>query len=153
MIEQLFASPWPWIIGGFLLAGAETVVAGVYLLWIGLGAVAVGLILALAPGLSPAWQALLFAVAMLGSIGIGFAIQRRSGRSRDASYLNRELEAMIGYRYVALSGFAGGRGRIRVQDTSFAAVSEDAVAAGDMVEVIAIVEGRPKVAKVQAEIR
>jgi inner membrane protein len=50
----------------------------VFLLWIGLGAVVVGLSVLIAPDLSMAWQLLVFAGAMLGSIGFGFVVQRSS---------------------------------------------------------------------------
>lgn len=148
MIEQIFDFTWGWIIAGMVLAGLEILVPGVFLLWIGLGAVLVGLLLSLFPELPVAWQALVFAVAMVASLGLGFAIQRRGSRAADQGFLNRETEAMVGQRYLAIAPFAAGRGRISVQDSSFAALSDEAIAAGELVEVVAIVDGRPKVVKV-----
>jgi membrane protein implicated in regulation of membrane protease activity len=148
MIEQLFDFAWGWIIAGVVIAGLEILLPGVFLLWIGLGAVAVGLILALMPELALAWQLLVFALAMLGSLGLGFWVQRRGRARGDHDFLNRETEAMIGRRYLALAPFAAGRGRIKVQDSSFAAVSDQAIAAGELVEVVGLVDGRPKVVKV-----
>jgi len=147
MIEQIFDFTWGWIIAGVILAGLEILVPGVFLLWIGLGALAVGLILSLAPDLPLAWQALVFAGAMLASLGLGFWVQRRSGRDREAVLLNRELQAMVGQHYLAITPFTAGHGRIRVADGSYAAVGED-IAEGDEVEVVAIEAGRPRVAKV-----
>lgn len=147
MIEQIFDFTWGWIIAGVILAGLEIVVPGVFLLWIGLGALAVGLILSLAPDLPLAWQALVFAGAMLASLGLGFWVQRRSGRGREARLLNRELQGMVGQHYLAITPFTAGHGRIRVADGSYAAVGED-IAEGDEVEVVAIEAGRPRVAKV-----
>lgn len=146
-METLFDSPWIWIIAGAVIAGLEIVVPGVFLLWIGLGAFAVGLILTLAPDLPLAWQMLIFAVAMLSSIGLGFAIQRRS-KAEGAPMLNQDLQAMIGRRYVALADFEAGRGRIRVADTSFAVVSDDPIKQGELVEVTAIDGARPRVSRV-----
>jgi len=146
-METLFDSPWIWIIAGALIAGLEIVMPGVFLLWIGFGALAVGLILTLAPELPLAWQMLIFAVAMLSSIGLGFAIQRRSKRD-GAPMLNQDLQAMIGRRYVAIADFEAGRGRIRVADTSFAVVSDDLVKEGELVEVTAIDGARPRVSRV-----
>lgn len=149
-MEEIFGSPWAWIIGGLVLAGLEILASGVFLLWIGLGAIAVGLILAVAPGMSLPWQALAFAAAMLSSLGLGFLVQRRSGLSRQDSLLNREMEAMVGQRYVAIAAFAAGRGRIKVRDSSYAALSDDAIDTGDLVEVVAIRDGKPQVVKVPA---
>ncbi len=118
-----------------------------FLMWIGLGAVATGLVLARYPGLAVEWQFLVFAVSMLSSIALGFWIQRRSGQSKHARLMNREMRSMIGKTYVAIAPFAVGRGRIKVQDSSYAAVSDEDIAAGDIVRVVAIKDGRPKVAK------
>lgn len=147
MIEQIFDFTWGWIVVGVILVGLEILVPGVFLLWVGLGAIAVGLILSLAPDLPVAWQALVFAGSMLSSLSLGFWVQRRSGRDTGARMLNREMQDMIGQRYVATSAFVAGRGRIRVRDTSYAAVSDDDVAAGDIVEVVALSSGRPRVVK------
>ena len=147
MIEQAFDWTWAWIIAGAVIAGLEILVPGMFLMWIGLGAVATGVILARYPDLPLAWQMLVFAVSMVASIGIGFWIQRRSGRGKHARLLNEELKAMIGETYVAVAPFVVGRGRIKVQDTSFAAVSDENIEAGEVVQVVGIVNGRPKVAK------
>lgn len=150
MLEQAFDWTWGWIILGAIIAGLEILVPGMFLMWIGFGAVATGIVLARYPDLPVAWQMLVFAAAMLASLSIGFWIQRRSGRTMGARYLNRELQAMIGHTYVAITPFTIGHGRIKVQDSSFAAVSDETIAAGEMVEVVAIADGMPKVAKSSA---
>jgi hypothetical protein len=147
MIEQAFDWTWAWIIAGAIIAGLEILVPGIYLMWIGFGAVATGVVLARYPDLPLAWQMLVFAVSMLSSLGIGFWIQRRSGRTRQARFLNREMKQMIGQTYVAVGPFVVGRGRIKVHDSSYAAVSDEAIAAGEIVKVVAIEDGRPKVVK------
>lgn len=146
-MEVIFDVPWIWVIAGTIIAGLEIVAPGIFLLWIGIGAIVVGLVLTLAPNLPLAWQMLLFAVSMLLSIGTGFATQRR-GKAEDAPLLNRDLEAMIGRRYSALGDFKAGRGRIRVADTSFAAVSDDPIKNGELVEVTVIDGARPRVNRV-----
>ena len=147
MIEQAFDWTWAWIIAGAIIAGLEILVPGIYLMWIGFGAVATGVLLARYPDLPLAWQMLVFAVSMISSLGIGFWIQRRSGRTRGARFLNREMKQMIGQTYVAVGPFVVGRGRIKVHDSSYAAVSDETIAAGDIVKVVAIEDGRPKVVK------
>ncbi len=150
MIEQAFDWTWAWIIVGAIIAGLEILMPGMFLLWIGLGAVATGLVLARHPELPLAWQMLVFAVSMVSSIGLGLWIQRRSGRTRGSRFLNRELRAMIGQSYIATAPFTVGHGRIKVQDSSYAAVSDERIEAGEVVEVVAIEDGRPKVVKAAA---
>jgi inner membrane protein len=151
MIEQAFDWTWAWIIAGAVIAGLEIVVPGMFLMWIGLGAVATGLLLARYPDLALEWQFLVFAVSMVSSVAVGFWIQRRSGRTKQARLMNREMKAMIGKTYLASAAFSVGRGRIKVQDSSYAAVSDDDIAAGDTVTVVAIEDGRPRVARVAHE--
>ena len=129
-IHNLFASPWPWVIGAVVLAGLEIVGPGVYLLWIGLGALVVGLAVLVAPELPLSWQLLVFAVAMLGSTSLGFAIQRRSRSTPPGTSLNQELDGLVGRQAQAIAAFSGGRGRIRVGDSSYAAASPAAIAEG-----------------------
>ena len=139
--------PWLWFIGGLLLIGGEIVLPGVYLLWIGLGALVVGVLVAVFPDLGLTWQLVSFALAMLGTVSLGFVIQRR-GAPPAAGELNQELHALVGQRFVAASDFQVGVGRVRVGDTTYAAVSAEAIQAGDAVAVMAVVAGRLKVARV-----
>ena len=140
----MISSPWLWFIGGLLLIGGEIILPGVYLLWIGLGALVVGLLMVLFPDLSLTWQLVMFALAMLGIISVGFVIQRR-GASPATGELNQELQALVGKHFVAASDFQVGVGRVRVGDTTYSAVSEDTIQAEDAVEVGGVVEGKLKV--------
>ena len=65
----------------------------------------------------------------------------------EASFLNREMEAMIGQEYIAITPFVAGRGRIKVRDSSYAALSDDEIAEGDLVTVIGLSDDRPRVVK------
>lgn len=148
MIEEIFDLTWAWIIVGLALAGLEIVVSGIFLLWIGMGAFAVGLILALLPNLPIAWQALVFATTMLTSLSFGFWVQRRGVESKEAIFLNREMAAMVGQRYLAIAPFEAGRGRIKVADSSYAAVSDEPIVEGELVEVTEVEDGKPRVVRV-----
>lgn len=150
-LENLFLSPWYWLIGGLIVAGLEIVVAGVFLLWIGLGAMLVGLLLLLVPGMSLTTQLLLFAVTMFASIGLGFIIQRRSGESSDAQGMNQELQALVGRHCEAASDFATGRGRIRVGDTTYAALGDAGIRAGELVQIVSAESAAITVARTQAD--
>jgi inner membrane protein len=134
----MFDSAWIWIIVGVMLMGLEIIIPGVFLIWIGTGALVAGLALTLAPDLMLAWQILVFAVSMIVSLSVGFFIQRRSGATTGARHLNRELDAMVGTRYVAVSDFRLGRGRIRVGDTTYGALGEDGIQKGTQVEVVKV---------------
>lgn len=146
-LEDVFDATWAWIIAGAVIAGLELVVPGVFLLWIGLGAIATGLILTLSPDMPLAWQLIVFAACMIAAISIGVSTQKKGDEDPAAARLNREMDELVGLRTVATSAFVAGRGRIRVQDTTFAARGDDAIAAGDFVEIVAIEDGQPLVRK------
>ncbi len=99
---MMSSSPWLWFSGGLLLIGGEIVLPGVYLLWLGLGALVVGVLVAVFPDLSLSWQLVSFALAMLGTVSLGFVIQCR-GAPPVAGELNQELHALVGQYFVAAS--------------------------------------------------
>lgn len=146
MLSALFDQTWGWIIAGVILVGLEIIVPGAFLLWIGMGAVSVGVVLSLLPGIALGWQLLIFAFGMLGWLLFGVWLQRLGRANAAEPYLNRELEQMVGQAYVALHDFEAGRGRIKVRDSSFAAVSDHPVREAQLVRVTEIVDGKPKVA-------
>lgn len=152
-LESLFASPWPWLILGLVVAGLEIVVPGVFMLWIGLGALLVGLSVLVAPELPIAWQLLIFAAAMLGSTSAGFFIQRRSKAASDAPLLNHPLDSLINRQFEAIEDFHNGRGRVRVGDSSYPASATGPIVSGDTVRVIAASNGVLEVEPASAAVR
>lgn len=148
MLNEILDMHWAWVIGGLVLIGLELLIPGVYMIWIGVGAVAAGLMLAAFPDMALSWQLIVFSVAMLASISSGFLIQNRSRKSTDMLFLNKSLSAMVGKRYVASTVFVAGRGRITVGDTSYAAIGEDETKPGDVVEVTGLQDDTPVVKKV-----
>lgn len=146
-LENVFDATWAWIIVGAVIAGLEIVVPGVFLLWIGLGALATGLILTLSPDMPLAWQLIVFAACMIAAMSLGLSLQKKGEEDPQAATLNREMQGLVGQRTVATSAFVAGRGRIRVQDTTFAAIGEDPIGEGDLVDIVAIEDGLPRVRK------
>lgn len=104
---------WSWVIGGLVLAGAEIVAPGVFLIWLGLAAVATGLATALIP---MPWQGqtLLFATTAVLLVGLATRLHRRTGPG-DA--LNRADRGLIGREGVLAEPILQGAGRIRFDDT------------------------------------
>ncbi|MCJ2140486.1 NfeD family protein [Methylobacterium sp. E-066] len=105
---------WSWVIAGLVLAGAEIVVPGVFLIWFGLAALATGLAAALIP---IPWQAqtLLFAGLAVVLVGLATRLHRRAG-PHDA-ILNRPDRGLIGREGVLAEPIVQGTGRIRFDDT------------------------------------
>ncbi|MDP2122326.1 MAG: NfeD family protein [Hoeflea sp.] len=113
--------PWTWWIVGLIFLGLEIVVPGVFLLWIGLAALVVG-------GLSfPLWgyafwgwqtQMLVFAVLALALALVGRRISR-ANLDTDQPMLNRRLEGLVGRTATLEEPIREGKGRIRLDDTTW----------------------------------
>ena len=132
-VLTIATSAWSWIIVGLIFAGLEIMVPGVFLLWVGLGALVVGLALTLFPDMTLAWQAVVFAVSMLASVGLGFVVQRR--KQQGTTELNREMDQLVGRQCEVSQAFKAAKGRVRLGDTTYAAVGPDELAVGQIVRI------------------
>jgi inner membrane protein len=105
-----------WILGGLLLLGAELVLPGVFLLWVGLAAIGTGLaVLAALPGFGAA------VMVFLGLLGGGVWTALRLRRRRQpAPHLNVPEAGLVG-RYGTLLPFEGTQLRVRLGDSDWPA--------------------------------
>ena len=111
MIEQISAHYLWWILA-LLLIGGEVMLPGYFMLWIGIAAAAMGVILLFAPGLGFLAQALLFALLAFAACVLYARVLRPRLERRDPrdERLNRRGEQMIGQRYVLIEPIVNGRG-------------------------------------------
>jgi len=127
-------SPFLWLAGGIVLAALEMAAAGVYLLWIGLGAIATGLVALALPAMTLVQQLLLFALAVAISAPLGALVYRRLARSADTT-LNRRGEQLVGRTVTLDEAIVNGAGRVRVGDTVWRVEGPD-LPAGSRVRII-----------------
>lgn len=133
------ATHYLWWILALLLIGAEVLLPGYFMLWIGLGAAATGLLTLLVPGLSMLAQAIAFVVlAFLSCAAYWYLLRPRMQREdRSSPRLNRRGEQNIGQRYVLAEAIVNGRGKARVGDSLWLVSGPD-LPAGSTVEVVAV---------------
>lgn len=132
---------WHWLALGALLAAVEVVTPGFFLLWLGLAAIAVGLVMLVAPDMSLAVQVVIFGGLSIASVMLGRHVMRRALAREDtaASTLNERGRAYVGRVYVLDQPLAQGRGRMHVGDTTWAVSLVDSTAdlpAGTRVRVV-----------------
>ena len=126
---------WNWLIFGFILMALELAAPGVFLFWLGLAALLVGLV---SFGLHPSWQAqlLLFAVFALAAVPIWRRLAASSGRaSRGNPFLNRRSAALVGRVFTLEKPIVDGSGTVRIDDTIWRVAGPDAPA-GSRVKVV-----------------
>jgi len=139
MVSSFFSrlGPWSWIVLGLALMGLELLAPGVFLLWLGLAAVATG-VLDWAFDLS--WQAaaICFAILSVASVLLGRAVTRHP-EEEDAgpSALNRRGHALVGRVFTLETPIVDGSGRIRVDDSSWR-VTGPSAPAGASVRVVRV---------------
>lgn len=127
-----------WWSLALVLAAAEVLAPGYFLLWIGIGAAATGFVVMLLPQLGVLAQAVAFTVlAFLSCVAYWRWLRPRLQRSEYSdTTLNRRGASLIGRRLVLSEAIHEGRGRVRVGDGVWLATGPD-LPAGSEVEVIA----------------
>jgi len=146
MIERIVLElgPWSWWVLGLVLLAAEVVSPGVFLVWIGIAAILTGAVsLLLWDAGFWVWQAQLvfFALLSLIAVLVGRRLLSRSGDVSDEPLLNQRGARLIGRTAVLEQPIAEGRGRIRLDDTTWTVDGPD-LPAGTRVRVTGSNSGR-----------
>jgi len=126
---------WNWLIFGFILMALELLAPGVFMFWLGLAALVVGL---LSFVITPSWQAqlLLFAFFAVAAVPAWRHFARAaSSRSVSNPFLNRRTEAMVGREFTLEKPIVNGTGTVRIDDTIWRVAGPDAPA-GSRVKVV-----------------
>jgi membrane protein implicated in regulation of membrane protease activity len=127
---------WNWLIFGFVLMALEVLAPGVFLFWLGLAAILVGLI---SFGLHPAWQMQLVMFAIFAAAAV--PVWRRLAHPKlDAStspFLNRRTEALLGREFTLEKPIIDGSGTVRIGDTVWRVAGPD-TPAGTRVKVVQV---------------
>lgn len=105
-----------WLLAGFALLGAEMLLPGVYLLWVGAAAIGTGLLLLLvAPGFAASVG--IFLALLAAGIGASLAMKRRRG----APHRVNAPEAGLAGRHAVVIALEGAGLRVRLGDSDWPA--------------------------------
>ena len=127
-----------WWLLALALIGAELLMPDFFLLWIGIAAAALGVILVFAPQLSFLMQTVLFVALSIASCLIYWRFVRRALDQRsEHPLLNRRAAQLIGRRYVLDTAIVNGQGKARVGDSHWLVEGPD-LPAGATIEVVAV---------------
>lgn len=133
------AAHYLWWIVALVLIAIEVIMPGYFMLWIGIGAAATGLLVLAMPGLPMLVQAIVFALLAFVSCAVYWYAVRpalQKGEHEDGR-LNRRAEQLIGARYVLIEAIANGRGKAKVGDGQWLVSGPD-LPVGSTVEVVAV---------------
>ena len=115
---------WAWLIAAALLAIAEILVPGVFLIF--LAAAAALTALAAAAGLGLPFQLVLFPLFSLGAVWFGKRWYNRNPVPSSDPLLNDRIARHVGQTVVVVNAIENGSGRVRLGDTVWAARGPDA---------------------------
>ncbi len=139
MVNGLLLEPayWNWLLLGLVLIIAEILAPGIYLVWFGVGALAVGGILFLLPTVGWQLQWLLFVMLSMGSIVVWWLYDKNRSDSTQQTSLNRRGEQYIGREVTLDTPIVNRQGRVRVDDSSWKIEGPDCPA-GTRVRIVGV---------------
>ena len=126
---------WNWLIFGFILMALELIAPGVFLFWLGLAALLVGL---LSFAIHPSWQTqiLMFAVFAAAAVPLWRRLARSNSAASDSNpFLNRRADALVGRVFTLEKPIIDGSGTVRIDDTIWRVAGPDAPA-GSRVRIV-----------------
>lgn len=126
---------WNWLIFGVVLMALELIAPGVFLFWLGLAALLVGL---LSFGFSPSWQLqiLMFAIFAAAAVPLWRRVTRNAADADAANpFLNKRADALVGRVFTLEKPIVDGAGTVRIDDTVWRVAGPDAPA-GSRVRVV-----------------
>jgi membrane protein implicated in regulation of membrane protease activity len=124
---------WNWFVVAVVFLVLEVMMPGVFMLWLGLAAILVGII-SLATVLSWQIQLIVFAVLAIACIPAWRYFARKVEGPAEQPFLNRRSEGYIGRVFTLEKPIVGGLGTIRIDDTLWRVSGPD-LPAGSRVKV------------------
>ena len=116
---------WNWLIIGLVLMGIETFAPGVFMLWLGLAALIVGVL-----SFSIAWswqmQVIVFAALSIAMVPLWRYYSGRNAKPTDKPFLNKRAEGLIGRVFTLEKPIVDGVGTVKIDDTVWRVSGPDA---------------------------
>jgi membrane protein implicated in regulation of membrane protease activity len=126
---------WNWLIFGVMLMALELLAPGVFLFWLGLAALLVGL---LSFALDPSWQTQILMFASFAACAV--PLWRRIARSNKTvsvsnPFLNKRADALVGRVFTLEKPIIDGSGTVKIDDTVWRVAGPD-TPAGSRVKIV-----------------
>jgi inner membrane protein len=141
---------WHWVVLGILLLLFELAVPAFFLVWFGLGALIVGIVLLVVPALSSAWQVLVWTTCSLGFIWLWFKVFKPGFYKTRAGMSKGAVVGEIGLVIRDIRPFE--KGQIRFQkpmlgDEVWESIADEEIKVGERVKVLEVEGNILKVGK------
>src|SRR5688500_627183 len=114
-----------WFAVSLALMAAETIVPGAFLLWFGLAAGVMGVLVYLLPAMPVMAQVLTFGVLSFVAVMVYRRFFRKMEGPSDQPLLNRRIDQLVGRTFELVEPIHNGYGKIRVNDALWTVQGED----------------------------
>jgi membrane protein implicated in regulation of membrane protease activity len=135
-MTEMFATlgSWNWLILGLVLMALELIAPGVFMFWLGLAALLVGLCSFV---IHPSWelQLLMFAAFAAAAVPLWRRLARQKPGENSNPFLNKRAQALVGRVFTLEKPIIDGAGTVRIDDTIWRVAGPDAPA-GSRVKVV-----------------
>ncbi|HEX8961372.1 MAG TPA: NfeD family protein [Rhodocyclaceae bacterium] len=141
---------WQWAVAGIILMLVELAVPAFVLIWFGLGALLVALVVAVAPTIELTAQLSLWLVSSLVLVALWFRIFKPGQHKTRIGMADADVVGEIGLLARAVAPFE--KGEVRFQkpllgSDAWPCIADEAIAAGERVKVLAVEGSMLKVGK------
>lgn len=134
IIQDLGA--WTWAILGVLLLVAELLVPGVFMLWLGVAALAVA-VLTIWNDIPWQMQIVLFGVFSIAFVFASRTFLKKKEDETDSPNLNKRGASIVGRTFTLDTPASGGFAQVRIDDTVWRVALDDAPA-GSRIEIVSV---------------
>ena len=116
---------WHWWALGVVLILLEIMAPGFIIMWVGIAAVAVGVVLLVLPDMGWQYQLLLFGIFSVVSIYLSWKYLRKHKVETDRPNLNRRGKQLVGRVVTLDAAIVNGQGKVRIADSTWKVEGED----------------------------
>ncbi len=125
MIDSEIFIHWHWLIVAAILVGAEMLVPGYFLIWIGVAAGLTG-VLSLALPIGWPLQVIIFVMLSVGAILLARRYMQQNPVISQDDKLNRRADRLVGNFVTVVEPILNGQGKVKVADSPWIAKGPDA---------------------------
>lgn len=127
LIADLDFTHWTWAIGMMVFLGLEMAMPGIVFLWLAFASAVLAVVVYIVPDMSWEWQLVIFSLLSVVSTFLGRQYIRKHGEIKsDNELLNERGTALVGRTVTVSIAIEDGRGKVKVGDSLWTAVGEDA---------------------------
>ena len=129
---------WHWFALAVILMILDVSIgANFFFVWCGISAAIVGILMLIIPSMTWEFQFLIFGIGIMASLVIWRQYLKKIPKTTDQPGLNRRAERYIGRTFDLDEAIENGRGKVRVDDTTWRVQGED-LPVGTKVKVVGV---------------